>query len=161
MLSSAIINAYVTDNIKKVVIEDPSQWVIGRNFTANCIIINSDRNSLKISDELKILFQTLDLHKCMSSSLFMCNYGSYCYNFRAKVLYATEIINESKEQKTWSDLEKIIVEDNKYLIRHASLRIMKNHLQRNKVWYPEVENTVCRQSFIIKRTSQNKPGKYL
>lgn len=91
----------------------------------------------------------------------MCNYGSYCYNFRAKVLYATEIINESKEQKTWSDLEKIIVEDNKYLIRHASLRIMKNHLQRNKVWYPEVENTVCRQSFIIKRTSQNKPGKYL
>ena len=74
MLGSIIISAKLNDgtdiNIRHIVIEGSSQWVIGRNVTTKCDIIHTNGDYLKLSDQVRIPLQNVDMHSYVPSHIF-------------------------------------------------------------------------------------------
>ena len=74
MLGSIIVSAKLNDgteiNIRHIVIEGSSQWVIGRNVTTKCDIVHTNGDYLKISDQVRIPLQNVDMHSYVASYIF-------------------------------------------------------------------------------------------
>ena len=64
MLGSVMITARLNDgteiNIRHIVIDGSSQWLIGRNVTTNCAIIRTNGNYLKLPNRKVVPLQNVD-----------------------------------------------------------------------------------------------------
>ena len=77
MLGSIFIYASLSDgsitNIRHVVIEGSSQWVVGRNVNFKCEIVHSNGNYLKLPNNLRIPIEDVHMHSFSPSYLFKNN----------------------------------------------------------------------------------------
>ena len=129
MLGSVIVTACLDDgttvNIKHVVIEGSSQSKNGRNLDSKCDIIHTDGNYLKIVDGVRILLENIDLHSYLPFSLFIGGRSKHCYKLQAQLFCATGNPDDSKPQRPWYEMKKIIDKVHKHVCGHASLSDMK------------------------------------
>ena len=138
MLVSVLISAKsdqgVPLQIRHLIIEGSSQWVIGRNVTRFCNIHHFDRNCLMfrspVSDEL------------LSMSLY--DVGDHCYlpfsTFESTQSRHVDkcLVSLSCSVQTsdllWSDRKRIIDKVHRHVCGHSSYEDIKLMLSRNELW---------------------------
>ena len=74
MIGSVAISVCLEDdtaiNVKHIVIEGSSRWIIGRSVTAKCDIIHSKGSYLKLPNNVEVLLENIDLHSYIPSRFF-------------------------------------------------------------------------------------------
>ena len=99
---SARLNDGTSINIRHVVIEESSQWLIGRNISAKYGIIHSSGNYLKLTDHTKLPLKNVDMHSYVPSVIFLKKANNNYSNYQAKLFCATGNILEPTNQLPWS-----------------------------------------------------------
>ena len=95
MLDSVMISARFNDgteiNIRYIVINGSSQWLIGRNVTSKCDIIHTNWSYLKLTNRNVTPPQNFDMHSYVSSYIFLTQPNNDSSNFQAKLFSAIAI----------------------------------------------------------------------
>ena len=107
-------------NMRHIVIEGSSQWLIGRNVTTKCDIIHTNGNHLKLSNHTIITLQTIHIHSYVPPYIFMDRRNSNCSTFDANLLCATRVLKELTNDRPLSQLKKINDKVHKHVCGHAS-----------------------------------------
>lgn len=137
MLGSVILNLKTDSgtivNIRHVVIEGSSQWVIGRNVTSIVNIIHIGRNAIEIHCDGK------------PDYISMINKGRLSYIS----LHSFEIESETESLisfnglsvscRPWKEVKPIIDKVHKHICGHATFTDIKLLLQRNEIWNDAIE----------------------
>ena len=112
MLGSVIVSDCLDDgttvNIEHVFIEVSSQWIIGCNVTSKCENFHTDGNYLKLEHGVLIPLENIDLHSYSPFSLLIAEKNMHCSNFHAKLFCSTGNLEDSKAQRPWSEMKKIV-----------------------------------------------------
>ena len=135
-----------TVNVRHVVIEGSSQWVIGRIVTSKCDIIHKNGNYLQLPNSVQIPVENVELHSYLSCWLFLSDHRTDGIRFQAKFYCATEVVGDPENIRSRKELTKIVDKVHKRVCGHASLSDMKILLERNDLWTPEVAK--CLNSLI-------------
>ena len=168
MLGSIMISAKLNDgtmiNIRHIVIEGSSQWLIGKNATNKCDIIHSSGNYFKLTDHSKIPLKNGFMHSYVPSYISFKITNTNCLSYQAKLFCATGNILDPINQLPWSELLKIIDKVHKHVCGHANLSDIQTLLQRNNMWSLKVEKylivSFLHALIVLKPMSPNKPAKY-
>ncbi len=108
MFRSVFISARLSDgsiiNIRHIVIEGSSQWVVRRNLTSKCDIVHSNGNYLKLRNNLRMPTEDVHMHSFLPSHLFLTNAPNISLSLQAKPFCATAGIQETGSDRAWSDI---------------------------------------------------------
>ncbi len=148
MLGSIFIVGCLCDgsiiNIRHIIIDSSSQWVVRRNVTSECDIVHLNGNYLKLPNNLKIPTKDVHMHSFLPSHLFMTNTPNSSPSFQVKIFCTTADIQETASDRAWSDAKKIVDKVRKHVCGHAKLRDMQTLLERNNLWNHEIETYLNR-----------------
>ena len=123
--------------IRHLVLEGSSSWVIGRNVTRVCNIIHIGSNRLEFLDSNgtweKITMADVGDHSYLDASRFMRNNLSIDGDSSERSLICLTCSVHSAEL-SWADIKKIIDKVHRHVCGHATYNDIKLLLDRNKIW---------------------------
>jgi len=134
-------------NIRHLVIDGSSQWVIGRNVTKHCDIQHIGGQFLNFPNGSKISLIERDMHSYIkyenfstanSSKMTLKARTGLCISF----FCATAKFPAKASQKPWKEVKKIIDKVHKHVCGHASFSDIRTLLKRNELWNQEIEKYV-------------------
>ena len=121
----------LTDNnnvieIRHLIIQGSSQWVIGRNLTSktNIVHIDGDYILLPNGDHLSMIQGKDSLHSFLPSSKFRAG----------EKLSALVCLLANSKPLTWTDTVKIVDKVHKHVCGHSNFNDIRTLLERNGLW---------------------------
>ena len=118
-------------NIRHVLIEKSSQWVIGRKVASKCDIVHTKGNYLQLLNQTRIALEDFGHHSYVPYLIFVNDKGTKCSSFQAKLFCATGNISGQEAERPWSETKKVIDKVHKDVCGHASLSDMEILVKRN------------------------------
>ena len=131
-------------NIRQIVVEGSSKWLIRRSVPTKCDIIHSNGKFLKKTDYTNIPPLNVDMHSYIPSSIFLKQATESHSTYHAKLFRATGDTHNSTYSRPWSELKRTIDKLDKHICGHASLSDIQILLQRNNLWSTEIEKYLNR-----------------
>ena len=86
-------------NIRHVVIEKSSQWVIDKNVISKCDIVHTNGNYLQLTNQTRISVEDFGHHSYVPYSIFVNDKGTKCSSFQAKLFRATGNISGQETER--------------------------------------------------------------
>lgn len=152
-----------TINIRHLVVQGSSQWVIGRNITKHCTIERIDGNYLRLpikhNCDHHITVQLLNVEQHCYPPLSA--FGIHSYVHQSSLFYATiQSHHSTTNMEDWDSLRKLLDKVHTHVCGHASYNDIRLLLQRNRIWNPQVESYIRKaieQCNACRSTSLPKP----
>lgn len=128
--------------IRHLVLEGSTSWVIGRNVTKLCNIVHHGSNSLQFFDpegHLEIIsMNDVGDHSYLNASLFMRNSCSDGMSSSEHSMIGLSCSVYSADL-SWPEIKKIIDKLHRHICGHASYNVVKLLLDRNNIWTDNCE----------------------
>ena len=168
IIGSVSLTAHTNNNhdvqIKHLIIEGSSQWVVGRNVTRRCNINHANGNTLQIpqiNDYISLADNNFHSHIPLNTFTKLSRHDDYKY--KAKLFCATAKINQNENTHTpWSEIKKIVDKVHQHICGHSQYSDIKILLQRNNLWNEEVNrylSTIMEKCTSCKTTSVPQPSR--
>ena len=131
--------------IRHLVIEGSSQWVVGRNVTNYCNILHIDENTLILPPDASgnskgsITLVDHDMHTYIPHSVFISRADNFTSDNEKTLFCAAANVNEDVGSKPWKDLKKIVDKVHKHVCGHSNYSDIKLLLERNMLWNDHVD----------------------
>lgn len=146
MLGSVVLSATTNQgtivNIRHLVIEGSSQWVVGRNVSRHCNIDHIYRNALILPASLESYISLVDhgFHSYIPFEAFgptdtkLTDPAAF-----GRVFCATlHVHSASQATRPWSELKPIVDKVHRHVCGHSNYQDIKTLLQRNNIWNNDV-----------------------
>jgi len=126
-------------DIRHLVIEGSSQWIIGRNVTQLCNIVRIGKNMLELPNNSgSISLRNYDLHCYVPYEIF-CSQSSFERGNMATMFCAAAKLDTFEDIRPWKDVKSIVDKVHKHVCGHSNYSDMRILLERNNLWNKEVE----------------------
>ena len=143
IVGSVLLTARCNDGtliqIRHLLIEGSSPWVIGRNVTRKCNILHAEGDLLQVpvvnSNSVSLSLLEHELHSYIPSEAF---HSKTTAGSSKRLFCATANLQEIHADRPWSEIKKIVDKVHKHVCGHASYTDIKTLLERNKLWNPAV-----------------------
>lgn len=129
-------------DIRHIIVDGSSPWVIGRNVTRKCDIIHLNDNIIKfpsvngVCDTMKMIDYNRHSYIPMSSVWTPQHFSPSTHKFAGFTGNLT--INDKNANRPWSDVKRIVDRVHDHTCGHATFSDIKTVLQRNVLWSPVV-----------------------
>eukprot|EP00171_Calliarthron_tuberculosum_P022021 IDg22021t1 len=168
IIGSLVLNA-ISDQgdsveVRHLVIDGSSQWVIGRNVTRFCDIIHVGENLIRFSNKSitgSISLIENDFHSYLPYKIFIAQFNG-TRNPNTAMFCATAKFKQSKNTELWSTKKKVIDKVHRHVCGHSSFNDIKILLERNGMWCSSVQKYLCsvlETCSYCKTTSEPKPSR--
>lgn len=129
-----------TVQVRHLVLDGSSQWVIGRNVTHQSDIVHVDGNLLSIpkphNNRITVSMIDHDLHSYIPFASFMRAAPSVL----TANLSLSNALQSKPQTKSWTELKHVIDKVHKHVCGHATFSDIGILLDRNDLWSDEVEH---------------------
>lgn len=129
----------VPAQIRHLVIQASSQWVIGRNVTRHCDVLHIGENRLMLPSQgetsvlLATAMVTQDLHRYLPLSVFFLGNLKPSLDECVRANYAIVAIHSSETVRACNQLRAVVHQTHRHICGHSSYEDMKLLLKRNDV----------------------------
>lgn len=137
-------------NIRHLVIDGSSQWVVGRNVTNYCDILHVNQNILKLPPDASgnsqgsVTLVDRDMHTYIPHTAFTFQAETLTPRHETTLFCATAHIDGNLAKKPWKDLKNIVDKVHKHVCGHSTYSDIKILLERNELWNAHVDKYLQR-----------------
>lgn len=131
--------------IRHLVIDGSSQWVVGRNVTSHCDILHANQNKLILPPDANgnsqgsITLVDRDMHTYIPHQVFTFRTSGITGDNESTLFCASAHIEGDVAKKPWTDVKKIVDKVHKHVCGHSTYSDIRVLLERNKLWNEQVE----------------------
>eukprot|EP00171_Calliarthron_tuberculosum_P001315 IDg1315t1 len=140
----ATLSNSTTVDIRHLIIEGSSQWLIGRNVTKHCDIVHIGGNYLRLPENTAIKLKNHGYHSYVPYELFMPHETQLTPLSSTKIYCATAQIAQDDVTYTWKETKMIIDKVHRHVCGHSTYTDMKILLDRNGLLTAEAQKYLSR-----------------